>query len=103
MELRDSGSYVFVEVFDLGLVIQWDKGNRLYIRIQPRWVAHVSGLCGDFNSDASDEFKTPSGLIEASPLIFGDSWKLHKYCPAARHVEVKFLDCFKMDKVITFL
>ena len=81
--VRDVGLLVSFEVFDLGLVVQWDKGNKLYVRLKPKWRGRVSGLCGNFNSDNQDDFKTPSALIEAAPDIFGDSWKVHNYCPKA--------------------
>ena len=86
--LRDVGLLVSFEVFDLGLVVQWDKGNKLYVRLKPKWRGQVSGLCGNFNSDNQDDFKTPSALIEAAPDIFGDSWKVHNYCPKASTLQV---------------
>ena len=85
---RDVGLLVSFEVFDLGLVVQWDKGNKLYVRLKPKWRGQVSGLCGNFNSDSQDDFKTPSALIEAAPDIFGDSWKVHNYCPKASTLQV---------------
>ena len=88
ISMRDVGLMVSFEVFDLGLVVQWDKANRLYVRLKPRWQGRVSGLCGNFNSDNSDDFKTPSGLTEAAPEIFGDSWKVHNYCPRASTIQV---------------
>ena len=88
MTIRDIGMFVSFEVSDLGLVVQWDKGNRLYIRLKPQWKGYVEGLCGNFNFDSTDEFKTSSGIIEASPDMFGDSWKLHKYCPKADTIQV---------------
>ena len=87
--MRDNGLFVSFEVYDMGLVIQWDKGNTLYIRLKPKWRGRVGGLCGNFNSDGSDDFKTPSGLIEGSSELFGDSWKLHKYCPKAISIQVR--------------
>lgn len=83
--------FVTFEVVDLGIVIQWDKGNRLYIRLQPNWKGHTSGLCGNFNLDSLDDFQTPSGILEASPEIFGDSWKLHRYCPKATIIHVRIV------------
>ena len=88
---RDIGMFVTFEVLDLGIAIQWDKGNRIYVRLQPNWKGHTSGLCGNFNSDSSDDFQTPSGIQEASPEIFGDSWKLHRYCPQATIIHVRIV------------
>lgn len=45
------------------------------------------GLCGDYNDNAEDDFKTPSGGIsEASVNLFGDSWKKDTYCPEPKNV-----------------
>ena len=88
---RDIGMFISFEVSDMGVVIQWDKRNRLYIRLKPTWRNNVKGLCGNFNSDNSDDFQTPSGIIEASNDLFGDTWKLYKYCPKAVTIQVELL------------
>ena len=48
-----------------------------------RWQSAVKGLCGNYNGDGSDDLTTPGGLTESSAILFGDSWKLHSYCPIA--------------------
>lgn len=46
------------------------------------------GLCGDYNNNAEDDFKTPSGGIsEASVNLFGDSWKKDTFCPEPKDVQ----------------
>lgn len=42
---------MFAEVFDLGLVLQWDRGTRVYIRADPKWKDRVSELM------TSDDFR----------------------------------------------
>lgn len=45
------------------------------------------GLCGDYNDNAEDDFKTPSGGIsEASVNLFGDSWKKDTFCPEPQDI-----------------
>lgn len=45
------------------------------------------GLCGDYNDNAEDDFKTPSGGIsEAFVNLFGDSWKKDTFCPEPKDV-----------------
>ena len=34
------------------------------------------GLCGNFNGNQSDDFRTPSGAIVPTPDQFGTSWKV---------------------------
>jgi len=46
------------------------------------------GLCGDYNNNAEDDFKTPSGGIsETSVNLFGDSWKKDTFCPEPKDVQ----------------
>ena len=47
----------------------------------------VTGLCGNFNNDGADDQRAPSGLIHPSAALFGDSWRLHSYCPRAVPVQ----------------
>lgn len=88
LSMRLTDLFVFVDVPDLGLVLQWDKGTRVYIRLNPEWKGRTMGLCGDYNNNAEDDFKTPSGGIsEASVNLFGDSWKKDTFCPEPKDVE----------------
>ena len=84
---RDIGLFISIEVLDLGVVLQWDKGNKLYVRLNPAWAGHVTGLCGNFNGNGADDFRAASGMIESSAELFGDSWKLHRYCPKSSKIQ----------------
>ncbi|XP_059485087.1 hemocytin isoform X2 [Neocloeon triangulifer] len=78
---REIGQNVIAEVFDLGIVVFWDKSTRVYVHLDPKWKQRVSGLCGNFNENDGDDFQTPSGgITEASEKIFGDSWRLNSEC-----------------------
>ncbi|KAF4529039.1 hypothetical protein B566_EDAN015867 [Ephemera danica] len=35
----------------------------------------LTGLCGNFNGDMNDEFKTPQGVLTSNSNDFGNSWK----------------------------
>lgn len=49
----------------------------------------MSGLCGNNNGNALDDFQSPSGgLVEVSPSVFADSWKLQQHCPFPSQIEV---------------
>ena len=39
------------------------------------------GLCGNFNDDQNDDFKTPELDVVVKPESFGDSWKMQSTCP----------------------
>ena len=80
--VRQAGVFVFIEVADLGLVLQWDHGTRVYLRLDPKWKGRVRGLCGNFNDNELDDFQPPTGgLTEISAKVFGDSWRLQTNCP----------------------
>ncbi|KAF7263559.1 hypothetical protein GWI33_001874, partial [Rhynchophorus ferrugineus] len=85
--VREKGLFVIVEAPDMGLVIHWDKGTRVYVKVNPKWKGKIKGLCGNYNDNEEDDFQTPSGgLSEVSAKIFGDSWRLQTYCPEALEV-----------------
>lgn len=62
-------------------------GTRVYVRLEPSWKGRTKGLCGDYNDNSKDDFKTPSGGIsEVSANLFGDSWKKNEFCPEPKDV-----------------
>ncbi|KAK7109139.1 mucin-5B-like [Littorina saxatilis] len=78
--VREVGEFVYIDT-PFGLSIQWDKGTRVYVRLETQLMNKVEGLCGNFNGNQNDDFKGPSGgpaMVRATE--FGDSWKLHDYC-----------------------
>lgn len=75
-----SGIFLTVEVPNIGLLLKWDRGTRVYLKLENRWKNKVQGLCGNFNYDSLDDFMNPSFGIESSPTIFGHSWKLEDSC-----------------------
>ncbi|CAH1404838.1 unnamed protein product [Nezara viridula] len=88
IKLREAGLFLFAEVFEMGLVVQWDKATRVTVRADPKWKGKMKGLCGNYNDDSDDDFQTPSGGVsEVSSQLFGDSWKLHDYCPQSQPIK----------------
>ncbi|BES96307.1 Hypothetical protein NTJ_09116 [Nesidiocoris tenuis] len=84
---RETGNFIFAEVPELGIVLQWDKGTRINVRLDTQWRGKVKGLCGNYNADYTDDFTSPSGGLESSLEYFGDSWKIHDHCPQAAQVK----------------
>lgn len=58
----------------------------------------MTGLCGNYNGNALDDFQTPAGgLVEVDSSVFVDSWKLQQYCPFPSQIKVNihlFILCF---------
>ncbi len=75
-----SGVFLVVEMPHIGLLLKWDRGTRVYLRLENRWKGKVQGLCGNYNYDALDDFLNPSHGTENNPIIFGHSWKLDDSC-----------------------
>ncbi|KAK0088266.1 hypothetical protein PV326_004912 [Microctonus aethiopoides] len=87
ISIRIVGLFVFLDVPDLGIVVQWDKGTRVYIKLDPKWKGHTKGLCGDYNDNSEDDFKSPSGgIAEVSSKLFANSWKINSYCPESNDI-----------------
>ncbi|KAI5641726.1 f5/8 type C domain-containing protein [Phthorimaea operculella] len=93
IKLRLVGSYVFLDVPRLGMSLQWDRGMRVYVKVDSMWQGRLKGLCGNYNGDSRDDYQTPGGGVESSALIFVDSWKLKQTCPKpqqlADHCQVR--------------
>ena len=82
----ESGLFSFIRCGD-DLTLKWDRGTRLALSLNPKFKTNVEGLCGNYNDDQSDDFKTPSnGPSEQVATVFGDSWKLYGYCPKANGI-----------------
>jgi len=57
------------------------------VKLNPQWKGRTMGLCGDYNDNGEDDFKTPSdGISEASINLFGDSWKKDMSCPEPKDI-----------------
>ncbi|XP_048829558.1 otogelin-like protein [Brienomyrus brachyistius] len=64
-----------------GLLLQYNWGEfRLYLQVDESWKDDTVGLCGTFNGNSQDDFLSPSGMIESTPPLFGNSWKLSSAC-----------------------
>ncbi|KAM9306065.1 SCO-spondin-like, partial [Gastrophryne carolinensis] len=65
----------------LGLTVLWDGGTRVYVKLDPSFRARVSGLCGNFDGDAENDFTSRQGVIESTAELFGNSWRMSLLCP----------------------
>ncbi|XP_034155631.2 otogelin [Pangasianodon hypophthalmus] len=75
-------SSMFVQVKTVqGLQLQYNwKEFRLYLQLGELWRDDTVGLCGTFNGNIQDDFLAPSGMIESSPNLFGNAWRLSSAC-----------------------
>ncbi|XP_062907004.1 SCO-spondin [Mobula hypostoma] len=80
LSLHQAGLFVAV-VSHLGLTVLWDGGTRVYVRLEPQYQGRVSGLCGNFDGDTENDFMTRQGIVEATAVRFGNSWRVSQSCP----------------------
>uniref|UniRef100_A0A3B4BG52 Uncharacterized protein n=1 Tax=Periophthalmus magnuspinnatus TaxID=409849 RepID=A0A3B4BG52_9GOBI len=68
---------------DIGLQILYDgQGGRIYLQIENYWRGLTLGLCGTFNGNLRDDFLSPSGMIEGTPQLHSNAWKVSSACIA---------------------
>ncbi|XP_067432556.1 alpha-tectorin-like [Thunnus thynnus] len=70
-----SGSYTFVNA-DFGLSVTYDGYSTVFISVPSNYSGKMCGLCGNFNGNPNDEFRTPSGMMVTTPSQFGTAWKV---------------------------
>uniref|UniRef100_A0A8C4HK69 Otogelin n=1 Tax=Dicentrarchus labrax TaxID=13489 RepID=A0A8C4HK69_DICLA len=78
-------SSMFLQVktaFGLRLQYSW-KEFRLYLQADELWKDDTVGLCGTFNGNIQDDFLSPSGMIESTPQLFGNAWRVSSACSAS--------------------
>ncbi|XP_041075203.1 otogelin-like [Polyodon spathula] len=70
-----------------GLNLQYNwKELRLYLQVDESWKEDTIGLCGTFNGNIQDDFLSPAGMIESTPQLFGNSWKLSSACVPGHNI-----------------
>ncbi|XP_061886526.1 otogelin isoform X2 [Entelurus aequoreus] len=75
-------SSMFLQVkttFGLRLQYSW-KEFRLYLQANALWKDDTVGLCGTFNGNIQDDFLSPAGMIESTPFLFGNAWRVSSAC-----------------------
>ena len=72
---------ICVNIFLSGITLEWDKGMRVYVKLDPIYQGKVCGLCGNFDTKADNDFRSRNDLIEDTALAFANSWKTSQSCP----------------------
>ncbi|XP_051916485.1 von Willebrand factor [Hippocampus zosterae] len=68
------------------LRLDWDGKGRVLLKLGTRWAGRTCGLCGNYNGNQGDDFLSASGLVEAGPQAFGQSWRINGDCKSAHTV-----------------
>ncbi|XP_069057919.1 IgGFc-binding protein-like [Pleurodeles waltl] len=75
LRLYQSGCFVLIET-DFKLKVYFDWNYFLKVEISSSFFDNVCGLCGNYNGNPTDDFRTPSGELALNPNDFGTSWKV---------------------------
>ncbi|XP_035498752.2 von Willebrand factor isoform X2 [Scophthalmus maximus] len=70
------------------LRLDWDGRGRVLLKLGPGWAGRTCGLCGNFNGNQGDDFLSGSGLVEAGPQVFGQSWRINGDCESMHRHEI---------------
>uniref|UniRef100_K7FKH3 Fc fragment of IgG binding protein n=1 Tax=Pelodiscus sinensis TaxID=13735 RepID=K7FKH3_PELSI len=75
LKVYQSGRSVVIQT-DFSLRVSYDWGSSLVVKLSSSFSENVCGLCGNYNGDPGDDFTTSAGVLAASPVEFGRSWKV---------------------------
>ncbi|XP_056600893.1 IgGFc-binding protein [Triplophysa dalaica] len=68
--------YFGVVTTDFGLTLKFNWESHVALTLPSTYSNEVGGLCGNWNGNLNDEFRTPDDTLAANPTLFGTSWKV---------------------------
>ncbi|NXX53565.1 MUC5A protein, partial [Scopus umbretta] len=79
---RPSSFFIIMQTnFGVHLEIQITPIMQVIVQLDPIFKDQTCGLCGNFNSMQTDDFKIVSGIIEGTATAFANMWKTMTSCP----------------------
>ncbi|XP_054044370.1 otogelin-like protein [Rissa tridactyla] len=89
IEIQDISS-LFVQLkTNFGLKILFAKdGERIYVQVDVGWKRRTLGLCGTYNGNLRDDFLSPAGMIEGTPQLHANAWKVSSACSVPINIPV---------------
>ncbi|KAK3549020.1 hypothetical protein QTP70_025092 [Hemibagrus guttatus] len=85
--------------FGLKLHYDW-QGGRIYVQLDSTWTAGTLGLCGTLNGNLRDDFLSPAGMIEGTPQLHANAWKVSSACISP--VNIPIIDPCEMNQQNVF-
>uniref|UniRef100_I3KI08 VWFD domain-containing protein n=1 Tax=Oreochromis niloticus TaxID=8128 RepID=I3KI08_ORENI len=74
VQVYESGFSVVVST-DFGLMVSYDTNHYVQISVPYTYQNATCGLCGNFNNQPQDDFRTRQGELVSSDVVFADSWR----------------------------
>ncbi|NXM94510.1 OTOGL protein, partial [Sylvia borin] len=89
IEIQNISSFFVQLKTSFGLKILFAKdGERIYVQVDVRWKRRTLGLCGTFNGNLRDDFLSPAGMIEGTPQLHANAWKVSSACSMPINIPV---------------
>ncbi|XP_051901395.1 IgGFc-binding protein [Pristis pectinata] len=66
---------------DFGLAVSYDLASRVTVTVPGEYRGLTRGLCGDFNGEPANDFRTPEGKPAPNADSFGRSWVVKRLAP----------------------
>ncbi|XP_066494912.1 IgGFc-binding protein-like [Tiliqua scincoides] len=85
LQVYQSGGLAWIGT-DFALKVAYDWSSYLVVTVPSIFSGSLCGLCGDYNGDPANDFRTPDGSLAPSPAEFGQSWKVQdgdRFCQHA--------------------
>ncbi|XP_035885930.1 mucin-5B [Phyllostomus discolor] len=83
---RPSTFFILVHTgLGLQLEVQLVPLMQVFLRLDPAYRGQMCGLCGNFNQNQADDFRTLSGVVEGTAAAFANTWKTQAACPNVRN------------------
>uniref|UniRef100_A0A8B9F9Z9 Otogelin like n=1 Tax=Amazona collaria TaxID=241587 RepID=A0A8B9F9Z9_9PSIT len=89
IEIQNISSFFVQLKTSFGLKILFAKdGERIYVQVDVAWKRRTLGLCGTYNGNLRDDFLSPAGMIEGTPQLHANAWKVSSACSVPINIPV---------------
>ncbi|XP_019490229.1 PREDICTED: mucin-5B-like, partial [Hipposideros armiger] len=83
---RPSTFFILVQTgLGLQLEVQLVPIMQVFLRLDPTHRGQMCGLCGNFNQNQADDFRTLGGVVEGTAAAFANTWKTQASCPNVKN------------------
>ncbi|XP_055439220.1 mucin-5B-like [Bubalus kerabau] len=83
---RPSSFFILVQTGPwLQLQVQLVPLMQAFLWLDPAYRGQMCGLCGNFNQNQADDFRTVGGVVEATAAAFANTWKTQAACPNVKN------------------
>ncbi|XP_041925418.1 zonadhesin, like [Alosa sapidissima] len=92
-----SGKHYTVAM-SFGVTVRYDGNHFMDIKVIAAYKEKLCGLCGDYDGNPKDDFRTPTGELVSKPNDFGNSWNSDPECNKSPEVPVPGCTPEEQDK-----